>query len=57
MRASISVFVLVLIALAAIGIVWTGRHQPPAQAMASQLVLGTSALSGVVALVAVWRRP
>jgi hypothetical protein len=25
--------------------------------MASQLVLGTSALSGVVALVAVWRRP
>jgi hypothetical protein len=55
-RIAISVFVLALISLAAMGWVWTSRHQPAAQATASHVVLGIATLSGVVALVVIWRR-
>jgi hypothetical protein len=54
-RIAISVFVLALLTITALGWVWTGRHQPPAQALASHIVLGISAIFGVIALIAVWR--
>jgi hypothetical protein len=54
-RIAISIFVLILITLAGLGWRWTSAHQPPAQARASHVVLGLIAVSGVIALVAVWR--
>ena len=56
-RLAASLFILVLIGLSAMGWVWTGAHQPPAQALAGRTVLALSALAGVVGLVALWRRP
>jgi len=50
-------FIIVLIALTAMGWVWTGSHQPPAQAIASRVVLALAALAGVAGLVALWRWP
>jgi hypothetical protein len=54
-RAVITAFVLVLIALAGTGLAWTQQHQPPAAATASAVVLGAGALAGVWALIAIWR--
>jgi hypothetical protein len=54
-RFAASLFILVLIALAAMGWVWTGAHQPPDQALASRTVLALAALSGVAGLIALWR--
>lgn len=54
-RAAISVFILALLALVVLGWSWTGRHQPPAQATASHVVLAISGVMGVYALVAIWR--
>jgi hypothetical protein len=51
------VFILVLLYLCAAGWIWTGRHQPPAKAVASHVVLGIAILSGMAGLVGVWRRP
>jgi hypothetical protein len=52
-----SAFILLLIALSAMGWVWTGAHQPPAQAMAGRTVLALGVLAGVAGLVALWRWP
>jgi hypothetical protein len=52
-----SAFIIVLIALSAMGWVWTGSHQPPAQAAAGRTVLALAALAGVAGLVALWRWP
>ena len=54
-RIAITVFVLALITLAALGWNWTSTHQAPAAARASHVVLAIAALSGVIALVAIWR--
>ena len=54
-RLVISLFILVLISLSAMGWVWTGAHQPPDQALAARTVLVLAALSGVGGLVALWR--
>jgi len=54
-RIAISVFIVILIALAVAGWIWTGSHQTPEQWMASRVVLSIAALSGVVGLVAIWR--
>jgi len=54
-RAAISLFIGLLIVAAAAGWMWTGEHQPPAQALASRLVLAASALAGMAGLVAIWR--
>lgn len=54
-RIVVSLFVALIIAAAVVGWVWTGQHQPPAGAMASRIVLSLGALSGVVALVTIWR--
>jgi hypothetical protein len=56
-RLAASAFILVLIVLSAMGWVWTGTHQPPAQALAGRAVLGLGALAGVVGLIALWRWP
>jgi hypothetical protein len=53
---AISAFILVLIALSVAGWFWTGAHQPPAQSVASRLVLAIGVLAGVGGLVAIWRR-
>ena len=56
-RLAASAFILVLIVLSAMGWVWTGAHQPPAQALAGRTVLVLNALAGVVGLIALWRWP
>jgi hypothetical protein len=56
-RLAASVFILILIGLSAMGWVWTGAHQPPAQALAARTVLVLGALAGVAGLVALWRWP
>jgi hypothetical protein len=55
-RLTASVFILILIGLLAMGWVWTGTHQPLAQAAAARSVLMLAAMAGVVGLVALWRR-
>src|SRR5215471_17238601 len=45
----------VLIAVSAVGWVWTGAHQQASQAIASHVVLGLGMLAGVVGVVAIWR--
>ncbi len=55
-RILISAFFLVLIALSVSGWVWTGSHQPEAQAAASRLVLTICILTGIAGLTAVWRK-
>jgi len=54
-RLAASFFILVLITLTSMGWVWTGAHQPPAQAMAARVVLALAALAGVIGLIALWR--
>ena len=54
-RVPISVLILVLIGIAALGWVWTGVHQPLASAIASRIVLGIAALSCAAVLVLIWR--
>jgi len=56
-RLAASFFILLLIALSAMGWVWSGAHQPPGQALAARVVLALAALVGVVGLVALWRPP
>jgi membrane protein YdbS with pleckstrin-like domain len=55
-RIAISLFIAVLIGVAATGWVWTGAHQPAAQAIASRAVLTLCMLAGLVGLGALWRR-
>jgi hypothetical protein len=54
-RLVVSLFILVVISLSAMGWVWTGIHQPPDQARAARTVLVLAALSGIGGLVALWR--
>jgi len=54
-RIVISTFLLVLIVVAGTGWVWTGRHQPPPQAIASRLVLTVCIVAGFAALRVLWR--
>ena len=55
-RILITLFVGAILAATIAGWVWTGQHQPPAGAIASRVVLGLSAIAGLVALIVVWRR-
>ena len=54
-RIAISLFIVVVVALSVTGWIWTGRHQPPAQAAASRTVLGLGVLAGAAGLTALWR--
>lgn len=56
-RLAISAFILVLVWLCVAGWIWTANHQVPSKAAASYIVLGIAILSGLIGLVAVWRRP
>lgn len=49
-------FVVVLIVTAAAGLVWTGENQPPAQSLASRIVLIVGMGAGVVGLITLWRQ-
>lgn len=55
-RTGISVFIVVLIVTAAAGLVWTGENQPPAQSLASRIVLIVGMGAGVVGLITLWRQ-
>jgi len=54
-RAAISLFIVVLITVSAIGWIWTGNHQSASQAAASRVVLTLGVLAGIVGLMALWR--
>jgi hypothetical protein len=54
-RIAITAFILILLAIVALGWVWTGSHQPPPQKIASHVVLAIAALAGILALVRIWR--
>jgi hypothetical protein len=56
-RVAASAFFVVLIVLSAMGWVWSGSHQPAAEALAGRTVLVLGALAGVAGLVALWRWP
>jgi hypothetical protein len=53
-RLAISLFVLILIGVSALGWVWTGAHQPVSQSAASRAVLSVGILAGVLTLWALW---
>jgi hypothetical protein len=54
-RILISAVIAILIAVSAIGWIWTGTHQPLSQAAASRVVLTLDIVAGIVGLVALWR--
>jgi hypothetical protein len=56
-RLTATLFIFLLIALCLMGWMWTGTHQPAAQAVAGRIVLALTALTGGVGLVALWRWP
>jgi hypothetical protein len=55
LRIAISLFILVLIALSAVGWVWTAAHQTAQQSAASHVVLGPGMLVGIGGVIAIWR--
>ena len=54
-RAEMTAFTGIVLALSAVGIRWTSQHQAPAAAVASATVLGISSTFAIVALVIIWR--
>ena len=55
-RIAISLFILIVIAVAVTGWIWAGSHQAPAQMVASRTVLSICVLAGIAGLAALWRR-
>lgn len=54
-RIAISLFILVVVAVAVTGWIWTGTHQTAAQSAASRIVLSACILAGMAGLAALWR--
>jgi hypothetical protein len=54
-RIIISLFIVVLIVIAAMGWHWTAGHQAPTQAAASHVVLGLAMLAGIAGVALIWR--
>jgi hypothetical protein len=54
-RIVITLFVLALIVISALGWRWTAAHQSAAQSAASHVALGLSMLAGVGGLIVIWR--
>ena len=54
-RVAITCFVVLLLGVVTMGWIWTGSHQPPAQRMASHVVLAIAAVAGIFALARIWR--
>lgn len=55
MRIFVTAFVLAIFTAVFLGWQWTGANQPPAGALASRIVFTIAAISGVIALIAIWR--
>lgn len=56
LRIAITLFILLLIGVSAVGWMWTGAHQTASQAMASRTVLGLGMLGGVSGVWILWKR-
>ena len=54
-RAAMSAFILALFVITGLGWNWAAEHLTPGQALASRTVLGLSAITGVMGLIALWR--
>jgi hypothetical protein len=54
-RLLITLFVLVLLTIVAMGWVWNATHQPPPLRIASHFVLAIAAGAGILALATIWR--
>jgi drug/metabolite transporter (DMT)-like permease len=54
-RAAISLFVVVLVCVSALGWVWVGEHLTPAQALAGRVVLAAGIIAAGGALSMLWR--
>ncbi len=54
-RMAITVFLLAILALVVLGWQWTEAHQPAPKSAASHVVLAISGLSGLGALISIWR--
>lgn len=54
-RILITMFILLLLTVVALGWMWTTTHQPPGQSSASHIVLSVAALAGVFAITRIWR--
>jgi hypothetical protein len=54
-RIAITMFVFALLAIVTLGLIWTSTHQAPPLRTASQVVLSIAALSGIYAVVKIWR--
>jgi hypothetical protein len=54
-RLAITLFVLLLVAVSAMGWIWTGAHQPSVQSTASRVVLSLGIGAGLIGLTAIWR--
>ncbi len=54
-RIVITLFVLALIVISALGWRWTAAHQSASQSAASHVVLGLSMLAGVGGMMVIWR--
>ena len=55
MRVLITLFVLLLLTIVAMGWVWNTGHQKPPLRTASYVVLGIAASAGILALTRIWR--
>ena len=53
-RIAITVFVVLILTVVALGWAWTSSYQPPPFRTASYLVLAMTALAGVFALARIW---
>jgi hypothetical protein len=54
-RLAISLFVVVLVVVSALGWVWAGTHLSPAQALAGRVVLAAGVIAAGAALSLLWR--
>ena len=54
-RLAISLFVVVLVAVSALGWVWAGTHLSPGQAVAGRAVLAAGVVAAGAALSLLWR--
>ena len=54
-RIAITAFVLIVLAIVALGWTWTGSHQAPASRAASHVVLAIAAAACVFAVARIWR--
>jgi len=54
-RVAITSFILILLAIVALGLTWTGAHQAPGMRIGGSVALGLTGIAGMVALARIWR--